>query len=55
MARLTMRRLSPPAFMNSPASRKKGTASNGKLSAPSTKRWAMIWLSKVTTWLVAAR
>jgi hypothetical protein len=26
--------LSPPAFMNSPAIRKKGTASSGKLSAP---------------------
>ncbi len=35
-----------PVVMNSPASRKNGTASSGKLSAPSTKRWAMIWLSK---------
>ena len=41
--------------MNSPASRKKGTASKGKLSAPSTKRCARIWLSKMTKPLVAAK
>jgi hypothetical protein len=35
-AKSTMRREMPPAFMSSPASMKKGMASNGKLSAPST-------------------
>lgn len=55
MARFTMRRLSPPAFMNSPANKKNGTASNGKLSAPSTKRCARIWLSKAGKPPVAAR
>ena len=50
-----MRRLKPPAFINSPASKKKGTASRGKLSAPSTNRCARIWLSKMTSPLVAAK
>jgi hypothetical protein len=54
MARLTMRRERPPAFMNSPASRKKGTASSGKLSAPSTKRCARICESKAGSAPVAA-
>ena len=35
MASLMMRLVIPPAFMNSPASMKKGTASSGKLLAPS--------------------
>jgi hypothetical protein len=49
-----MRRDRPPAFMNSPASRKNGTASSGKLSAPSTKRCARIWLSNAGSAPVAA-
>ena len=32
----------PPAFMNSPASMKKGTASSGKLLAPSHMFWMTI-------------
>lgn len=35
-AKLTMRLEMPPAFISSPASMKKGIASKGKLSAPST-------------------
>src|SRR3954467_12811210 len=35
MANFTIRRDSPPAFMISPASMKKGTANSGKLLAPS--------------------
>src|SRR3954462_14507962 len=35
IAKLTMRRDRPPAFMISPASMKKATASSGKLLAPS--------------------
>lgn len=41
-----MRRDSPPWFMASPASMKKGTASNGKLSAPLMTFCARICASK---------
>ena len=41
-----MRRLMPPAFMSSPASTKKGTASSGKLSTPPTRFCASSWGSK---------
>ena len=37
-----MRRVMPPAFMNSPASMKNGTASSGKLLAPSHMFWITI-------------
>ena len=43
MAIMMMRRVMPPAFMNSPASMKKGTASSGKLLAPSHMFWITIW------------
>jgi hypothetical protein len=42
-----MRRDRPPTFMISPASMKKGTASSGKLLAPSIRFWARIWASKL--------
>ncbi|MCY1551451.1 hypothetical protein D9M68_877840 [compost metagenome] len=44
-ASLTMRCDSPPAFMISPASMKKGTASNGNESAPLTTFCARICAS----------
>ncbi len=44
-ARFTMRRDSPPTFMISPASMKKGTASRGKLLAPSSTFCARICAS----------
>src|SRR6187431_3088193 len=47
MAKLTMRRDRPPAFMISPASMKKGTASSGKLLAPSITFCARIWASNM--------
>src|SRR4051812_33896286 len=42
-----MRRDRPPAFMISPASMKKGTASSGKLLAPSMVFCARIWASNM--------
>src|SRR5688572_13809163 len=42
-----MRRDRPPAFMISPASMKKGTASSGKLLAPSITFCARIWASNM--------
>ena len=47
-ARSTMRRDRPPAFMISPASMKNGTASSGKLSAPSITFCARICASKMS-------
>src|SRR5215218_6176227 len=47
MAKLTMRRDRPPAFMISPASMKKGTASSGKLLAPSITFCARICASNM--------
>ena len=41
MAMVMMRRVMPPAFISSPASMKKGTASSGKLLAPSHMFWMM--------------
>ena len=54
MAELTMRRLIPPAFINSPASMKKGTAINGKLSAPLIKFCDTIWVSKLSKCNISA-
>src|SRR5215471_16464165 len=42
-----MRRDRPPTFMISPASMKKGTASSGKLLAPSIVFCARIWASNM--------
>ena len=47
MAKLTMRRDKPPAFITSPASMKNGTASSGKLLAPSITFCASIWASNM--------
>src|SRR3954464_1507722 len=47
MANCTMRRERPPAFMISPASMKKGTASSGKLLAPSMVFCARICASNM--------
>src|SRR3990167_6574744 len=47
MAKFTMRRDRPPAFMISPASMKKGTASSGKLLAPSITFCARICASNM--------
>ena len=44
-AKLTMRWLSPPTFMISPASMKNGTASSGKLFEPSIRYCASTWAS----------
>src|SRR5512133_3336078 len=48
MAKCTMRRDRPPAFMISPASMKKGTASSGKLLAPSITFCARICASNMS-------
>ena len=42
-----MRRDKPPAFMISPANMKNGTASKGKLLAPSSRFCARIWASNM--------
>ena len=42
MAVVMMRRVIPPALMNSPASMKNGTARSGKLLAPSHIFWMTI-------------
>ena len=44
----------PPTFMISPASRKKGTAISGKLSAPLMMFCAMIWESKMSRCTISA-
>ena len=49
-----MRRVMPPAFMNSPASMKKGTASSGKLSAPLTTFCARICASNMSRCHISA-
>src|SRR3954462_14707738 len=48
IAKLTMRRDRPPAFMISPASMKKATASSGKLLAPSMVFCARICASNMS-------
>jgi hypothetical protein len=47
MANSTMRRDRPPAFMISPASRKKGMAKSVKVSAPVIMRCETICVSKM--------
>ena len=47
MAKFTMRRDKPPAFMISPANMKNGTANNGKLLAPSITFCARICASNM--------
>src|SRR4029077_13272313 len=50
----TMRLASPPLFMISPASMKKGIAISGKLSAPLMMFCATIWESNIPTVLIRA-
>ncbi|EGE60736.1 hypothetical protein RHECNPAF_13600122 [Rhizobium etli CNPAF512] len=54
MARLTMRRERPPVFITSPASRKKGTAISGKLSAPFSTFCATICASNMPRYIISA-
>ena len=49
-----MRRASPPLFMISPASMKKGIAINGKLSAPLMMFCATIWESNMLIVVISA-
>ena len=53
-ATFTIRLASPPLFITSPASMKKGTAIRGKLSAPLMMFWAMIWESKISSECISA-
>jgi hypothetical protein len=55
MAMTMIRRVMPPAFMNSPASMKNGTANSGKLFAPSHMFWMTIWGSVMPIWNMTAR